>query len=126
MESFGFLCVCISRDYGAASVMANSIITFWNLSCGFLINPGIPLFPLPPFSFLLCCSLTFSSVHPLLTPIFRFLSLSPSTSQSQHHLLPFPLPLLFSSRPLPLIFYGLPPFHLSFFYYLIVFGWRQI
>ena len=41
MESFGFLCVCISRDYGTASVMANSIMTFWNLSCGFLINPGI-------------------------------------------------------------------------------------
>src|SRR3990167_2537150 len=90
MESFGFLCVCISRDYGAASVMANSIITFWNLSCGFLINPGIPLFPLPPFSFLpavpslsllfIPCSLLFSDFFP-----FLLLPLNPSTTFFHSH-----------------------------------------
>lgn len=40
MESFGCLCSTILRDLGPSSLMANSIMTFWNLSCGFLINPS--------------------------------------------------------------------------------------
>merc|ERR1711862_300361 len=38
MESFGCLCCCLIREFGPSSLMANSIMTFWNLSCGFLIN----------------------------------------------------------------------------------------
>lgn len=40
MESFGFLCSSIFRDFGVSSLMSNSAVTFWNLACGFLINPS--------------------------------------------------------------------------------------
>ena len=40
MECFGALCSAIVRDYGAASLLGNSVMTFWSLSCGFLVNPA--------------------------------------------------------------------------------------
>lgn len=40
MECFGCLCCCCIREAGPASLMANSTMTFWSISCGFLINPA--------------------------------------------------------------------------------------
>jgi len=40
MESLGFLCSCLIRDLGGASLIGNSAMTFWSLSCGYLVNPA--------------------------------------------------------------------------------------